>query len=84
MFSLPGDRRAISVPGRALINGTSTRCFQFSNSFCIDDNFPMYYVEMMNQTIVETFLEWCSEKCKSISSDLLYQFLKKQDKNLRA
>lgn len=66
MFSLPSDRKAVSVPGRALINGSDTWGFQFSNSFCVDDNFPMYYVEMMNYNVVETLVEWCSEKCRPI------------------
>lgn len=66
MFSLPSDKRAVSVPGRALINGSNTWGFSFLNSFCIDDNFPMYYAEMMNYTVVATLLEWCSEKLRPI------------------
>ena len=64
MFSLSSDRRAVSVPGRALINGSHIWGFLFSNSFCIDDNFPVYHVEMMNYTVVETLLECCSEKSR--------------------
>lgn len=66
MFSLPSDTRAVSVPDRALINGSNTWGLQFSNSFCIDDNFPMYYVKMMNHTVVATLLEWCSETLRPI------------------
>lgn len=64
MFSLPSDTR--SVPGRTLMNVSNAWGFQFSNSFRIDDNFPMYYVEMMNHTVVATFLEWCSETFRPI------------------
>lgn len=66
MFSLPSDTRAVSVPGRVLMNGSNAWGFQFSNSFRIDDNFPMYYVEMTNHTVVATLLEWCSETFRPI------------------
>lgn len=66
MFCFPSDRRAVSVPGRTLINGSNTWSFQFSNSFWVDDNFLVCCVEMMNYTVVSTLLEWCSEKLRPI------------------
>lgn len=81
MLSLSSDRRAVSVPGRALINGSHTWGFLFSNSFCIDDNFPVYHVEMMNYTVVETLLEWCSEKSRLSQVIFYIKFWKARQKN---